>query len=152
MEDNFKKLSETLNPLSMIYSIYCFSIATLTFYGWTSIFFFVINPYRALISTAFGLSGCIILKLVFDFYHQSQLIIDKRFQLKEALTDLYYRQKQENGERMDKVKPLLKRLDQNCLNAPYNFYDISHSSFVQAIVGAVTYLIVLTQFKVSEEE
>lgn len=84
--------------------------------------------------------------------HSGQMLENERHECKVILEDvLRDRDDEVQGKMKRDFDLLLSRLSQSNPISPYSFFGVNHSSLLQALATAFTYLIVLMQFKVSEK-
>ena len=146
-------INQVLSPLIFIHVAYGCLSTTTTFYGKVNIFFYSLSFHRVMFSVAFALMCCIMFKVLFGFYSQSQDLENERQAAAMDMKEYYvqhFKILDQNPGLIKRYELLLEKLTKPNVISPYNFFGVNHSSFMEAMAVAATYLIVLMQFKAAE--
>ena len=146
-----KKVNDAMGSFFLVMFVNLILSLICCLYGAASIFFVKFNEMILFVSLSFILWSLCMGNFIFNVCSVGQAIENARREAKYAIENLRRESKTEIKENtISDINLLIERLGEPGPLSPKYFFAVNHSAFLGISSTIFTYLIVLTQFKISE--
>ena len=151
LEDITRHVNRMLEPFLLLHFSISLMQTVLNLYGTSSILFYELKPLTYYMCLTYCFWSLSMVSVIYFVCESGQRLCDRRKEMKYNLEVACQGINSNMDEEQKEDKSLLlDRLSHTDPLSPYDYFDVNNACFLSICSTVITYLIVLTQFKVSE--